>query len=120
MDTILWKYRNLDNEYLVLDARKYRTVINEKAVRTICASNCGIGSAGVVAGPYMDGNRMEMKVFNPYGEEEDTDRMAEIVGERYLKDAGYLPGGSLGGDSVSMIGKIYLSENFVHDYLQQN
>ena len=118
MDTILIKYRSLDHEYLVFDTRKYKQKINAHAVRTICSQNCGLRSDGIVAGPFegSDG-RMEMKVFAPDGEERPMDQEAKSAGLCYLQDAGYLTDRQEPGRTARAVGKVFLSEAFVDQFL---
>lgn len=118
MDTILMKYRSLDNEYLIFDTRKYHAVMDERAVRLICSRNCGLGSAGIVAGPFMENGNVSLKVFNPDGREEQSDRAAISAGLHYLKDAGYPTQGQNAEFGAAMVGKVFLSEEFVNRYLQ--
>ncbi len=118
MDTILMKYRSLDNEYLIFDTNKYHAVMDERAVRMICSRNCGLGSAGIVAGPFQENGKMALKVYNPDGREEQSDRAAISAGLHYFEDAGYPIHGQSAQFDAAMVGKVFLSEDFVNRYLQ--
>ena len=118
MDTILMRYRSLDNEYLIFDTHKYHATIDAHTVRTICSQNCGLRSSGIVAGPFIcsDG-RLEMKVFAPDGEERPLDQEAKSAGLCYLHDAGYLRRQREEAAGAKAVGKVFLSESFVNTFL---
>ena len=117
METILYKYHSLENDYLVFDINRFKAHLDPRAVRTICSRNYGLSSAGIVAGPFIgrDGN-MEMRAFAPDGEEMKMDREATDAGISYLEDAGYLKDHRK-DVSAKAVGKVFLSEEFVNHYL---
>ncbi len=118
MDTILFKYQGSENEYLVYDINRYGAKIDAHAVRSVCSRNCGMGSAGIVAGPFIERDgKMKMRVFAPDGREIGMDRESEAVGMRYLEDAGYMKEQSRAQAAAKEVGRVYLSEEFVSQYM---
>lgn len=128
MDTILLKYHHLGNEYLVYDICKNNQELNERAVRTICTRNFGLGAQGILVGPVLDGQNVSMKIYQPDGKETRVDKDAAEIFMQYLEDAGYstrrplvlhteagdISSGSVQGmETAEAIGKMYLSESFV-------
>ncbi|MDO5344328.1 MAG: hypothetical protein Q4E91_01080 [Lachnospiraceae bacterium] len=130
MSTVFLKYHGLGSDYLVYDTGRNDVMLDEKAVRTVCARNCGLGVAGILAGTLLDGRRVEMKLFRPDGSilEAGADEM--YIFSRYLKDAGYLEERKLffhtaegelmedteglsGEPEAAPVGKLYLSEEFI-------
>ena len=52
-----YKYHSLGNDYLVYDIRKNQEELDQEKIIRVCSRNFGIGSDGIVAGPYeKDGN----------------------------------------------------------------
>lgn len=64
-----YKYHSLGNDYLVFDCQKNKETLNQEKISKICNRNFGIGADGIVAGPYMDGEKMYVKVYNADGSE---------------------------------------------------
>ena len=78
MEPVLLKYRSNDHDYLVFDTLKNDTFLDPHAVRAICSYNCGLGSMGIVAGPFegSDG-KMTVKFYTPEGQETQQNREPE-------------------------------------------
>lgn len=131
MDTVLLKYHHSGNDYLVYDICKNSIELDERAIRTICARNFGIGSQGILAGPVGSGDKVGMKIYRPDGSEARVSRNAARIFMRYLKDAGYVKqqelvlhteegdipaeeAGEADGGDVEAVGKLFLSEGFVN------
>lgn len=113
----MFKYRCLENEYLIFDTIRFQTRITSRAVRMICSRNCGAGAAGVVEGPYMEDGQLRIRNFNPDGEEDSTDRGALCAGLCYLRDEGYPVPDQEMEFAACRIGKVFLSESFARDFL---
>lgn len=129
MDTILLKYHYLGNDYLVYDTCKNDIELDPRTIRTICARNFSLGSAGLLAGPLLDGDQMTMKNYRLDGSEAEVTRPAARIFSQYLQDAGYLscqngplmddteislkekPGD--GKKNAEEVGKLFLSETFI-------
>lgn len=52
------KYHCMGNDYLVYDPNKNEMELNEENIRLICDRNFGVGSDGILAGPYLDQEKM--------------------------------------------------------------
>ena len=59
------KYHCMGNDYLVYDPNKNEMELNEENIRLICDRNFGVGSDGILAGPYLDQEKMYVKILNP-------------------------------------------------------
>ena len=60
------KYQALGNDYIVIHPDDLKTGIDQDIIRFICHRNYGIGSDGVLLGPF-DSRRCDfgLRVFNP-------------------------------------------------------
>ena len=129
MDTNLMKYHYRGNDYLVFDTGKNNIALEPRTIRTICARNFSLGSAGLLAGSVMDDGQITLKNYCPDGSETEVTRSAVRIFSQYLKDAGY-PGcqyvPSIDYAEISLheksgwekvnaeeVGKLFLSETFI-------
>ena len=53
------KYHALGNDYLVLDPKNFEEVPSSEEIRRICLRNIGIGSDGILWGPFYQGEVKE-------------------------------------------------------------
>ena len=83
-----YKYHSLGNDYLVFDCQKNKETLNQEKISKICNRNFGIGADGIVAGPYMDGEKMYVKVYNADGSEAEQGGNAIRIFAHYLKVTG--------------------------------
>ena len=64
------KYHGLGNDYIVLDPENVPSIPSENEIRTICHRNYGVGSDGILYGPYSEnGHEFNLLIFNPDGSE---------------------------------------------------
>ena len=84
------KYHCMGNDYLVYDPNKNEMELNEENIRLICDRNFGVGSDGILAGPYLDQEKMYVKILNPDGSEVPKSGNGMGIFAKYLKDAGYV------------------------------
>ena len=84
-----YKYHSLGNDYLVYDVQKNTEELTEEKISRICSRNFGIGSDGIVAGPYMKDGKMYVRVFNPDGTETEQGGNAVRIFAHYLKVCDY-------------------------------
>ena len=80
-----YKYHSLGNDYLVYDIRKNQEDLDREKIIRICSRNFGIGSDGIVAGPYEKEGEMLVRVFNPDGTEAEQGGNALRIFAHYLK-----------------------------------
>ena len=116
METILFRYREENEEYLVYDTVKFHDLMKPRTVRTICSRNFGYGTAGIMVGPMAQDGQLVMKMFSPEGEELAMNDNARIACDSYLQDAGYIQ--HSGCARAEAVGKIFLSDKFVKTYMQ--
>ena len=83
------KYHALGNDYLVLDPNDFDAVPSPEAIRRICHRNLGIGSDGILWGPFNQGDVKEnfnLRIFNPDGSEAEKSGNGLRIFCRYLWD----------------------------------
>lgn len=90
MDCHFYKYHALGNDYIVIDPNKTRVNLSEENIRLICHRNFGIGSDGVLYGPFFQNDAIHLKIFNPDGSEAEKSGNGIRMFSRYLFDAGYV------------------------------
>ena len=83
------KYHALGNDYLVLDPKNFEEIPSCEAIRRICHRNLGIGSDGILWGPFNQEEGKEnfnLRIFNPDGSEADKSGNGLRIFCRYLWD----------------------------------
>lgn len=99
----LQKYHGLGNDYLIYDINQNNSELTKEQIIKICNRNFGVGSDGILSGPYIKDNRISVKIFNPDGSEAEKSGNGARIFAKYLKDANYIKENSfilstLGGD----------------------
>lgn len=89
MQIVLEKYHGLGNDYLVFDPNKNELELNEANVKMICNRNVGLGSDGILEGPFL-GEHLAVKIWNPDGSVAEKSGNGVRIFAKYLKDAGYV------------------------------
>lgn len=84
------KYNGLGNDYLVYDCIKNKDELSENEIIKICNRNFGVGSDGILVGPYIDDGKYSVKIFNPDGSEAEKSGNGVRIFAKYLKDVGYV------------------------------
>ena len=84
------KYNGLGNDYLVYDCNKNKHKLTKDEIITICNRNFGVGSDGILVGPYINNEQYMVKIFNPDGSEAEKSGNGVRIFAKYLKDAGYI------------------------------
>lgn len=84
------KYHCMGNDYLVFDPNKNELELTQENIRLICNRNFGIGSDGILAGPFLDREQLYVKILNPDGSEVEKSGNGMGIFAKYLKDAGYV------------------------------
>ncbi|MDR0925755.1 MAG: diaminopimelate epimerase [Hungatella sp.] len=90
MNITLEKYHGLGNDYLIFDPNKNELELTEESVRLICNRNFGVGSDGLLVGPVLGQDKLELKILNPDGSEAELSGNGVRIFGKYLKDAGYV------------------------------
>ena len=83
------KYHALGNDYLVLDSKNFEEIPSCEAIRRICHRNLGIGSDGILWGPFNQEEGKEnfnLRIFNPDGSEAEKSGNGLRIFCRYLWD----------------------------------
>ena len=83
------KYHALGNDYLVLDPKNFDEDPSNEVIRRICHRNLGIGSDGILWGPFNQEKGKEnfnLRIFNPDGSEAEKSGNGLRIFCRYLWD----------------------------------
>ena len=81
-----FKYHALGNDYLVIDPKEVAELSREK-VQRICHRNFGIGSDGILWGPWPSQKApFGLRIFNPDGSEAEKSGNGLRIFSRYLYD----------------------------------
>ena len=90
MNITLEKYHGLGNDYLIFDPNKNDLKLTEENIRLICNRNFGVGSDGLLVGPILGQDKLEVRILNPDGSEAEISGNGVRIFGKYLKDAGYV------------------------------
>lgn len=104
MKIVLEKYHGLGNDYLVFDPNKNQLKLTSDNVRLICDRHFGVGSDGILEGPILEAEKMQVKIWNPDGSVAEKSGNGVRIFAKYLKDTGYVQKShvtlsTLGGDT---------------------
>lgn len=86
----LRKYHGLGNDYLIYDPNRNACELQERQVEALCRRNWGVGADGILYGPFFDGDKMRVRIFNPDGSEAEKSGNGIRIFSKYLKDMGYV------------------------------
>ncbi|MFQ4146497.1 diaminopimelate epimerase [Chlorogloeopsis sp. ULAP02] len=82
-----YKYHALGNDYLVLDPKDFSFPLNPEITRVICDRNFGVGSDGILLGPFpSDIAQFALRIYNPDGSEAEKSGNGLRIFSRYLWD----------------------------------
>ena len=59
----LRKYHGLGNDYLIYDPNRNACELQERQVEALCRRNLGVGADGILYGPFFDGDKMRVRIF---------------------------------------------------------
>lgn len=90
MNITLEKYHGLGNDYLIFDPNKNDLELTKENIKLICNRNFGVGSDGLLVGPILGNDKLEVKILNPDGSEAEISGNGVRIFGKYLKDAGYV------------------------------
>ena len=83
------KYHALGNDYLVLDPNVRTESLTEDEIVRICHRNFGLGSDGILHGPFpYDDADFGLRILNPDGSEAEKSGNGLRIFARYLRDLG--------------------------------
>lgn len=86
-----FKYHGLGNDYLVIDPARFNLKPTAESVKLISDRNYGIGSDGILLGPFVaDDGSISLRIFNPDGSEAEKSGNGLRIFARYLVEAGYV------------------------------
>lgn len=90
MNITLEKYHGLGNDYLIFDPNKNDLELTTENIQLMCNRNFGVGSDGLLVGPILGNDKLEVKIYNPDGSEAEISGNGVRIFGKYLKDAGYV------------------------------
>lgn len=85
-----WKFHALGNDYIVVDPRHCQVSMTENNIRLICDRNHGVGSDGILYGPFEESGRIYLRIFNPDGGECEKSGNGLRIFAKYLHDQKYV------------------------------
>lgn len=91
----LRKYHGLGNDYLIYDPNRNACELQERQVEALCRRNLGVGADGILYGPFFDGDKMRVRIFNPDGSEAEKSGNGIRIFSKYLKRYGVCDRGEL-------------------------
>ena len=86
----LKKYHGLGNDYLVLDPAKNNISLQARNIELLCQRNFGVGADGILYGPVMEGDKINVQIYNPDGSEAEISGNGIRIFAKYLLDEGYV------------------------------
>jgi len=90
MKMIVERYHGLGNDYLVFDPNKNELQLNKENVAMLCNRNLGLGSDGILEGPFIGEKAISLKIWNPDGSIAEKSGNGVRIFAKYLKDASYV------------------------------
>ena len=90
MKIVLERYHGLGNDYLVFDPNKNELKLNKDNVAMLCNRNMGLGSDGILEGPFVGEKQLSLRIWNPDGSVAQKSGNGVRIFAKYLKDAGYV------------------------------
>ncbi|MBF0103305.1 MAG: diaminopimelate epimerase [Desulfobacterales bacterium] len=85
------KYHALGNDYIVIEPNQILTELSVKQIQMICHRNFGIGSDGILFGPFPSSScNYAVKIFNPDGSEAEKSGNGLRIFARYLYEKKYV------------------------------
>lgn len=84
-----FKYHALGNDYIVITPEEFGRELTPEMIRLICHRNYGIGSDGILYGPFDDPEcDFALRIYNPDGSEAEKSGNGLRIFTRYLWDQG--------------------------------
>lgn len=90
MKIAMERYHGLGNDYLVYDPNKNELQLNKENAAMLCNRNMGLGSDGILEGPFIGESHMSLRIWNPDGSIAEKSGNGVRIFAKYLKDAGYV------------------------------
>lgn len=86
-----WKYHGLGNDYLIMHPEDISKELTPAQIRLICHQHYGIGSDGLLIGPFAaEAQAFRLRLFNPDGGEFEKSGNGLRIFARYLWDMGWV------------------------------
>lgn len=90
MKILLEKYDGLGNDYFIYDPNRNELKLTEERVKLICNRHFGAGADGILEGPFMTDNGIEVRIWNPDGSKTEISGNGIRIFAKFLKDANYI------------------------------
>ena len=85
-----YKYHGLGNDYLVVDPNKAKIkALTQDVIKKICDRQKGVGSDGILYGPFVENEKISFRIFNPDGSESEKSGNGIRIFAKYLLDENY-------------------------------
>jgi len=112
MSLTIYRYHGLENDYLVYDPNTNILPLTRDMVMKLCDRHKGIGSDGILEGPYFENNTIRLHIWNPDGSKESSSGNGVRIFARFLKDHEYIDADrfeihtDLGSTQIEILDKI--------------
>lgn len=84
------KYEALGNDYIVIDPTRSALPVTRETVAALCDRHLGVGSDGVLYGPFFESDAVRLRIFNSDGSECEKSGNGLRMFARYLRDHGHV------------------------------
>jgi diaminopimelate epimerase len=84
-----YKYHGLGNDYLVIDPNVQDFNLTQNFIRLVCDRHYGVGSDGILYGPFKKGSVFKVRIFNPDGSEAEKSGNGLRIFAKYLFEKKY-------------------------------
>ncbi|MBP7736196.1 MAG: diaminopimelate epimerase [Spirochaetes bacterium] len=95
-----YKYHGLGNDYIVIDPGRNDVSLTPENIILICDRNLGIGSDGILHGPFFDNGSISVRIFNPDGSEAEKSGNGARIFTRHLHEHGHIRGDTAAFDTL--------------------
>lgn len=85
------KYHGLGNDYIMVDPNIHEDIkLTDRNIKLLCDHHYGVGSDGILYGPFFDNDKITVKIYNPDGSEAEKSGNGIRIFAKYLLDANYV------------------------------
>ncbi|UCB44787.1 MAG: diaminopimelate epimerase [Spirochaetota bacterium] len=85
-----YKYHALGNDYIVIDPAHVDILMSTENIKLICDRHFGVGSDGILSGPFFENQKIGLRIYNPDGTEAEKSGNGIRIFSRYLLEARYV------------------------------
>ncbi|KUO72360.1 MAG: diaminopimelate epimerase [Desulfosporosinus sp. BRH_c37] len=90
MNFDFYKYKTLENDYIVIDPNKTSLNLTKDNIIRLCHRKFGIGADGILYGPIFYDNGINLRILNSDGSEAEKSGNGVSIFSKYLVDTPYV------------------------------